>query len=413
MKFIRAFKTELDLNNNQRTACIKHAGAARWAYNWGLARKQAAYEAGLKAPDAIELHRELNALKHTEISWMYEVSKTSPQEALRNLDNAFSHFFRRVRLKRQGKLKGKVGFPKFKSKKTGIGNFQVRGSIHIHEKSIQLPRLGVLRLKERNYFPVEGVRILNATVSEKAGRWFASIQCEVEIPDPTSYGKPVCGVDLGIANMATVSDGKIFENPKALRSNLEKIIQLQRIVSRRIKGSANRRKAVQKLATVHLRVANIRKDSIHKVTSQLTKTKSIIVLENLNVSGMIRNHHLAQAISDVSFSEFKRQIIYKSQWYGCEVILADRFFPSSKICHVCKYKLDELSLKIREWDCSSCGTHHDRDLNAAYNLQSLATTTASSVGSYVCGEDIRPEVIQADFDEAETELYIASENGIL
>ena len=381
MKIIRAYKTELDLNDHQRTACAKHAGAARWAYNWGLARKKEAFEAGLKTPTAIDLHRELNVLKHTEISWMYEVSKTAPQEALRNLDRAFDHFFRRVKLQKQGKLKGKVGFPKFKSKKKGIGNFQVWGAIHVHQKSIQLPRLGILRLKESNYLPVEDIRILNATVSESAGRWFVSIQCEVEIPDPVISDKPVCGVDLGIKTMATVSDGKVFENPKALRSNLVKIKRLQRTVSRRMKGSANRKKAVPLLAKAHLRVAIIRKDSIHQVTSQLAtlaparsagETKSIVVLEDLNVSGMVKNHHLAQAISDVGFSEFRRQMRYKGQWYGCEIILADRFYPSSKICHVCGYKLEELNLKVRKWECPSCGTHHDRDLNAANNLESLA-----------------------------------------
>ena len=407
MKVLRAYKTELDLNNHQRTACAKHAGAARWAYNWGLSRKQEAFEAGLKTPSAIDLHRELNVLKRTEIGWMYEVSKTAPQEALRNLDRAFDHFFRRVKLKKQGKLKGKVGFPKFKSKKKGIGNFQVWGAIHVHEKSIQLPRLGVLRLKERDYLPVEDARILNATVSERAGRWFVSIQCEIEIPEPVRSEKPVCGVDLGIARLATVSDGKCFENPKALRSNLEKIIRLQRTVSRRMKGSANRKKAVQQLAKAHLRVSNIRKDSIHQVTSQLAKTKSVVVLEDLNVSGMVRNHHLALAISDVGFYEFRRQMMYKGQWYGCEIVLADRFFPSSKTCSVCGYKLEKLDLKVREWDCPSCGTHHDRDMNAAYNLKSLASTTASSAGSNACGEDVRPEVIQADLDEAGTELQSA------
>ncbi len=407
MKVLRAYKTELDLNNQQRTRCIKHAGAARWAYNWGLARKKEAFEAGLKTPTAIDLHRELNLLKRTEIGWMYEVSKSAPQEALRNLDRAFDHFFKRVKLKKQGKLKGKVGFPKFKSKKHGVGSFQIWGAIHVHEKSIQLPRLGILHLKEGGYISIEGAHILNATLSERAGRWFVSVQCEVEIPEQIRSEKPKCGVDLGIARMATVSDGKFFENPKALRSNLVKIIRLQRTVSRRKKGSANRKKAVQQLARAHLRVSNIRKESIHQVTSLLAKTKSVVVLEDLNVSGMLRNHHLAQAIADVSFYEFRRQLMYKGQWYGCEVLLADRFFPSSKICHFCGHKNDELSLNDREWDCPSCGTHHDRDLNAAYNLESLVSTTASSAGSNACGEDVRPEDIQVDLDEAGTELQSA------
>jgi putative transposase len=156
-----------------------------------------------------------------------------------------------------------------------------------------------------------------------------------------------------------------------------------------------------------MRVANIRKDSIHQITSLLAKTKSVVVLEDLNVSGMVRNHHIAQAISDVGLYEFRRQLIYKGQWYGCEIVLANRFFPSSKVCHVCGYKLDELSLKVREWDCPTCGTHHDRDMNAAKNLQSLARTTASSAGSNACGEDVRPGVCQADLDEAGTELQSA------
>ena len=259
----------------------------------------------------------------------------------------------------------------------------------------------------RSYLPVEGARILSATVSERAGRWFVSVQCEVEIPEPARSGKPVCGVDLGVARMATISDGMVYKNPKALRSNLEKIKRLQRTVSRRVKGSANRKKAVQKLAKAHLRVNSIRKDSIHQVTNLLAKTKSVVVLEDLNVSGMIRNHHLAQAISDVGFYEFRRQLAYKGQWHGCEVILADRFFPSSKVCHVCGHKYDELTLKVREWDCPICGTHHDRDLNAAINLESLVPTTASSAESNACGEDVRPEINQADLDEAGTELQSA------
>ena len=175
MIVLRAFKTELDLSNGQRTACAKHAGAARYAYNWGLARKKEAYRAGLKMPTAIDLHRELNVLKKTELSWMYEASKCAPQESLRNLDEAYVRFFRRVEEKKAGK-KVKVGFPKFKSKKNGLGSFRLTGAIHIFEDTIQLPRLGRMRLKERGYLPVSGVHILSATVSERGRRWFVSVQ---------------------------------------------------------------------------------------------------------------------------------------------------------------------------------------------------------------------------------------------
>jgi putative transposase len=370
MIVLRAFKTELDLNNVQKTVCAKHAGAARFSYNWGLARKIAAYRSGQKVPTAIDLHRELNVLKQGELSWMYAVSKCAPQEALRNLDQAFAHFFRRVKEKRAGRSV-KVGFPRFKSKKNGLGSFRLTGAIHIFDDAIQLPRLGRLRLKERGYLPASGIHLLSATVSEGGGHWFVSVQAEVETPDPEATGKPAAGVDLGIRRLATVSDGTGIENPRALKSRLRKIKRLQRVVSRRQKGSANRRKAVAKLANAHLRVANIRKDALHQATSLLAKTKSAIVLEDLNVSGMLRNHHLAQAIADVGFYEFRRQMSYKGEWYGCQVFLAGRFYPSTKRCSHCGNVKVEMDLSERIYACDVCSLVIDRDLNAALNLEQL------------------------------------------
>ncbi len=369
MKILRAFKTELDLNNKQKTACVRHAGVARFAYNWGLARKQESFEKGEKAPSAIDLHRELNRLKKSELSWMYEVSKCAPQEALRDLDKTFAHFFRRVKEKKSGK-KVKVGFPRFKSRKRSLGSFRLTGAIHVFKKAIQLPRLGRLRLKERGYLPTGGVHILNATVSEKAGRWFVSLQVEMEIPDPVMEEKPVAGVDLGINRLAQVSDGTYFENPRALKKSLTRLKRLQRRVSRRQKGSANRQKAVKQLAKAHYRVANIRKNCLHQTTTWLARTKSAIVLEDLNVSGMLKNRRLAQAIADVGMSEFRRQLMYKGQWYGCEILLADRFFPSTKRCSQCGNE-QEVSLAERVYGCEHCGLVLDRDLNAAINLEQL------------------------------------------
>jgi putative transposase len=370
MNISRGFKTELDLNNKQRTACVCHAGVARFSYNWGLERKIAAYQAGEKTPSAIDLHRELNCLKKTELSWMYDVSKCAPQEALRDLDRAFQHFFRRVKEKKAGKSI-KVGFPHFKSRKKGLGSFRLTGAIRIFEGHIQLPRLGVLRLKERGYLPTGDVHILSATVSEKAGRWFVSVQVEMEIPDPEAQEKPAAGVDLGIQRMAQVSDGTCFENPRALKKSLTRLKRLQRRVSRRKQGSANRQKAVQQLARAHYRVANIRKDSLHQATTWLARSKSAIVLENLHVNGMLKNHHLAQAIADVGLYEFRRQLQYKGQWYGCEVFLADRFFPSSKQCSRCGTIKDSLGLGQRTYHCEKCGLVIDRDWNAAINLEQL------------------------------------------
>src|SRR5260370_11351118 len=236
----RAYKTELDLNNVQLTACRKHAGAARWAYNWGLARKQEAYHATSKRPSAIDLHRELNALKQTDVPWLYAVSKCAPQEALRNLDTAFAHFFRRCQLKQRGKLRGKVGYPTRKSKKRGLGSFRLTGPIVVFPGAIQLPRLGRLRLKERGYLPTGGVSILSATVSEQVGHWSVSVLVEQEHAIPANRG-PAVGVDLGVKKRATRSDGAEEPNPRHLKQRLRKIKRCQRAASRKPMGNHNRR----------------------------------------------------------------------------------------------------------------------------------------------------------------------------
>ncbi len=380
----RAYKTELDLNDQQITACRKHAGAARWAYNWGLARKQESYHTMGKSPSAIDLHRELNALKQSAVPWMYEVSKCAPQEALRNLDNAFAHFFRRSKLKQQGKLRGKIGYPRRKTRKHGLGGFRLTGSIVVFPDAIQLPRLGRLRLKERGYLPTNGVKVLTATVSEQAGHWYVSVLVEQAHAAPVNMG-PVVGVDLGIKKLATLSDGEEVPNPRYLKHRLKQLKRLQRTVSRRRKGGSNRKKAVCKLARLHRRVANQRADTLHQLTSRLAKTKSVVVIEDLNVAGMLKNHHLAQAIGDVGFSEFRRQLAYKAVWHGCQVLIASRWEPTSKTCSGCGWVDDDLCLADRTFRCQVCGQALDRDLNAAINLAKLAGSSPESQNA--CGED--------------------------
>src|SRR5258707_3521444 len=405
MQITRGYRTELDLNNKQITTCKKHAGASRYAYNWGLKRKQEVYQQTGKSISAMELHRELNQLKQTEIPWMYEVSKAAPQEALRDLDKAFTNFFKRVRLKKEGKWRGPAGYPRFKTKRQGLGSFRLTGSLHVYENAIDLPRLGRLRLKECGYIPTSGVHILSATVSEEAGRWFVSIQVEEEVPDPPPATGAPLGVDLGIKAMAMGSDGTAIENPKALRSELKRLKRLHRRLSRKAKGSKNRAKARVKLARKYARIAHVRRDALHKGTSLLTratlspeeraerkaeiaaslpepkaKVKArkgkrsqpidapllpehmahrvkqqhikkllrqaratdvpvrplLVVLEDLNVDGMKRNRKLALAISDVGLGEFKRQMTYKTVWQGETLLLADRWFPSTKMCSQCR-----------------------------------------------------------------------------
>ena len=388
----RAFKVELDPNNKQRTALLRHAGTARWAYNWGLAGRIAKYKETGEYCTAIDQHKELVVLKKTPpYSWLYKVSKCAAQEALRDLDKAYQNFF--YRIKAQVKEKG---FPKFKSRKKGIGSFRLNGNIHISIDSVKLPVIGTIRLKEHGYIPTEGIKILSATCSERAGRWFVSVCCEIETIEPEPGTGATIGVDLGIKTMAAISDGRQFENPKALRKSLVKLRRLEREKSRRQKGGRNRDKTRQKIARLHYRIANIRKDALHKATSAIVKVipkPSTIVLEDLNVAGMVKNHKLAKAVSDVGMGEFARQIQYKAQWYGVKVVFAPRFFPSSKLCHVCGVINDNLTLADREWTCE-CGAAHDRDLNAAINLALLATKYRQFDGNLnACGQDVRPTLV--------------------
>jgi len=391
MEITRGYKVEIDPNNKQRTLMLQCAGVARWAWNWGLERRIHEYEETGKSSNAIEQHRQLNALKKTEYPWLYNFSKCIPQEALRDLDKAFQGFFRRVK---RGK---KPGFPKFKSRKQGIGSFRLTGAIRVEERRIRLPRIGWLRLKEHGYIPADA-HILSVTVSERAGRWFVSVQVREEIDVTPAIGEPI-GVDLGIKDMAVLSDGRRFENPKPLRKAQRRLRRLQRELARRKKGSRNREKTRAKLAKQHARIANIRRDALHKATTAITarakpdsQRPSVIAIEDLNVSGMLQNHHLARAILDVSFSEFRRQIEYKAAWSGSEVFVADRFFPSSKTCHVCGTINNNLTLSDRVWTCD-CGAALDRDVNAAINLRNLAIRTVSSTGTGLwanaCGEDVR------------------------
>ena len=358
----RAYRYELDPNVQQRILLAKHAGAARFAYNWGLARRIALYDESKQSTNAIAQHKELNALKKTEFPWMYEVSKCAPQEALRNLDNTFRNFFRGIK---EGR---KVGFPRFK-KKGSNDSCRFSKNIRVHDHHVQLPRLGPVRLKE---IPAVEGHILSATVRREADRWFVSIAVEAEIPDPKPVDGPTVGIDVGLTTFATLSSGEKIDAPKPLAKALRRLKRLSRRLSRKQKGSKNRKKAQMRLARLHRRIRNIRRDFLHKFTTELAKTKSVIVVEDLNVKGMMRNHKLARYIADASWSEMKRQLGYKTVWYGSRLVLADRWYPSSKLCSSCGHKMDKMPLHVRPWTCPKCGVIHDRDENASVNLDALA-----------------------------------------
>jgi putative transposase len=382
VKVTRGYKTELDLNNEQRTACLKHAGCARFAYNWGLARAQEVYRATGKRPNAMQLHRDLNALKKTDFPWMYEVSKCAPQEALRDLDKAYANFFSKAKLKKQGKYKGKLGFPRFKKRSKAIGSFRLTGSIKVFSHAVQLPRIGTVHLHEHGYIPTE-VKVLSATVSEEAGRWFVSIQVEEEQESPVPTATSAIGVDLGIKTLATLSDGTLFENPRALKHAQKKLRKLEKQKSRCKKGSKNRAKIRQLLAKTHARIAHIRKDASHKLTSYLCKNHALIAIEDLHVAGLLKNHCLAQAVADSNFGEIRRQLEYKAAWHGVQIVTIDRFYPSSKTCSACGYVKPELSLSTRTFICEACGNVLDRDLNAAINIRDVAVSSIDTINA--CG----------------------------
>jgi putative transposase len=386
MKVVRGYRTELDLNAEQRAACMKHAGASRFTYNWGLTRSLEVYRATGKRPTAMELHRDLNKLKQTESPWMYEVSKCAPQEALRDLEKAYKNFFRRVELKKQGKWKGKLGFPQFKKRSKAFGSFRLTGAIHVFSDAVQLPRLGRLRLHEHNFIPTDA-KILSATVSEEADRWFVSIQVEEENPDLVPTAPTACGVDLGIKQLATLSEGTTFANPRALHHAQKRLRRLERQKSRRKLGGKNRKKTCKKLAKQHARVAYIRKDAAHKLTSYLCKNHALVAIEDLHVAGMLKNHKLAQAVSDSNFGEIRRQLEYKTLWRGVHLVTVDRFYPSSKTCSACGWIDEDLDLSARTFVCEACGLVINRDLNAAINLMNEALkTTGSFSESYACGQ---------------------------
>lgn len=394
----RAYKTELKPNARQRESLANHAGAARFAYNWGLARKTESYEFTGKTPTAIDLHRELNALKKIQFPWLYEVSKCAPQEALRDLDRAFENFFRRLTLIRQGKHNGKVGFPRFKSKRRGLGSFRLTGSIHAEPGRIKLPRLGWMRLKENGYLPpdgTDGVHALSATVSERAGRWFVSLQVDENLPENEPASGDALGVDLGVKTLATCSDGQTFENPKALYKNTSRLARLQKKLCHQEKGSKRREETRKRIARLHYRIYCIRSDTIHKATSKIAaKAKppsarpGVVVLEDLNLSGMMKNRRLARAVADASMREFRRQMEYKCSWYGASLLLADRFFPSSKTCSACGEVNSGLKLSERTFTCPACGHTKDRDLNAAVNLSKVAVSSPETLNGR--GGDVRP-----------------------
>lgn len=376
---IIAHKIALDPNNAQATYFARATGVARFAYNWALAewgRQYAAHKAdtALPKPSQAALRRQLNAIKRDQFPWMLEVTKNAPQMAIIQLGDAFKHFFA-----------GRAKYPRFRRKGVHDRFTLTNDQFALDGSRIRIPNLGWVRMRESLRFTG---KILSATISRVADRWFASITVDTQDLShlPKAENQGAVGVDLGVSALATLSTGEVITGPKAHTCLLKRLRRLSRSLSRKQKGSANARKARARLARLHARIANIRQDALHQLTTSLTRRFPVIGIEDLNVAGMMKNRRLARSIVDMGFFEFRRQLGYKSDMRGGEVVVADRWFASSKTCSCCGHKLENLPLAVRGWTCPVCQTRHDRDGNAAINLKHYAvSSTVSACGGEGAG----------------------------
>ena len=385
LTMIISHKIRLDPNNKQATYFAKAAGTARFAYNWALAGWQTQYAAwqddnSQPKPSQFSLRKQLNAIKREQFPWMLEVTKNAPQMAIIQLGAAFKNFFA-----------GRAKYPQFKKKGKSRDSFTLTNDqFSLDGCRVRIPNLGLVRMRETLRF---SGKILSATISRTADQWFASITVDTDQNHlPPAENQGVVGVDLGVSALATLSTGEIVTGAKPHKALLSHLQRLARSLSRKVKGSNNRNKAKAKLAKLHARIANIRKDTLHQLTTDLTRRFSLIGIEDLNVSGMVKNRHLSRAISDMGFFELRRQLAYKAEMRGGIVVVADRFFASSKTCSACGAKVEKLPLSIKQWDCPTCGTSHDRDVNAAINLANYAVSyTVSACGGEGSGLGRKPK----------------------
>lgn len=375
-----AHKIALLPNKAQATHLGRAAGTARFAYNWALAEWQRQYATHsenpqLPKPSQYALRRQLNAIKRERYPWMLEVTKNAPQMAIVQLGKAFDNFFA-----------GRARYPRFRRKGAHDRFTLTNDQFRIDGRRIRIPRLGWVRMREPLRF---AGRVVSATVSRRAGRWFVAVGVDTEdlshLPEAENQG--AVGVDLGVSVLAALSTGEIVAGPQPQRALLSRQRRLARSLSRKQRGSANYRKAQARLARLHARIADVRGDALNKLTTDLTRRFDLIGIEDLHVRGMMANSRLSRAVADQGLREFRRQVDYKAAMRGGVVVAADRWFASSKTCSRCGFRLELLPLSVRRWTCPECAAEHDRDVNAAVNLKDYAvSSTASACGGEGAGQ---------------------------
>ncbi|TVZ04983.1 transposase [Trebonia kvetii] len=381
-----------------------HAGAARFAWNWALAACLERYRAERRWYSGAELHKRWNARKKADpgLAWWEQNSKCAYQEAFRDLDRALRDFVRSSKGERKGR---RLGFPRFKKKGYCRDSFRLTGTLRCGRGTVTLPRLGVIRTHEPTRKLARRLedgtaRILSATVSRRAQRWFVSFTVEVDRAEPARHARPgtAAGVDLGVKALLTAVDdtGAVITipGPRPLKAGLRRLRRAARAHARKKPGSAGRRKAAARLARQHARIANLRADALHKATTILAARYETIVAEDLNVAGMTRNRRLARALSDQGFGTARRMLAYKTAWRGGRLVLADRWYPSTKTCSACGTVKAKLALAERIYRCDACGLVLDRDVNAARNLLSLAASGAERRNAG--GGTVRPRAARHD-----------------
>ena len=366
-KINKSYKFRINPTKEQIVLISKHFGATRFVFNRYLNSRKETYIEEKKSLNYYDNANDLTVLKKDEqFVWLKEINSQSLQSSLRNLDTAYNKFFRK-----------QTKFPRFKSK-FDRQSFTIPQSVYIEDGKLQIPKFKK-GIDINIHREIEG-KLLFATISKSTtGKYYVSITCEVEyIPFEKTNSK--VGIDTGIKDLAILSDGKVYKNIKTLKTNLKKLKYNQRQLSKKVKGSNSRLKQKSKLATVHEKVTNIRKDYLHKVSTEIIKNHDVICIEDLAVKNMMKNHKLAQAFSDVSLGAFYTMLEYKANWNEKTIVKIDRFFPSSKACNVCNYINQDLTLKDREWTCKSCNTVHDRDFNASINIKKQGLKILSGSG---------------------------------